>query len=264
MLRPYTTQPRFALFRPRHHRAQLGAHLFDRMLRAGLAQRLEPAAPAAALGDPLAREAAGLDVGEDALHRRANFRRYDLGASCVVAVLRGVADRVAHELHAAAIHQVHDQLELVHALEVGDLRRVSGSREGLDPGLAQRGDAAAQDGLLAEQIGLRFLAERRLEHARAGAADPRGIGERIGQRIAARILVHRDERRHAPARLKLAAHQVSGGFRAVIADSSPAGGAVSLEWVVDPGAERQGLPGWRARQAAGPDTPRPFLAGASP
>src|SRR5207302_1887390 len=83
---------------------------------------------------------------------------------------------------------------------VGDLRRVSGSREGLEPGLDQRGDAAAQDRLLAEQIGLRLLAERRLEHARAGAADPGGIGEGIGQHIAARILVHRDERRHAPAR----------------------------------------------------------------
>src|SRR6058998_199538 len=97
MLRPYPTQPRLPLFSPRHHGPQFGAHLLDRMLRAGLAQRREPAAPAAALGDPLAREAAGLDVGEDALHRRANFRRYDLGASGVVAVLRGVADRVAHE-----------------------------------------------------------------------------------------------------------------------------------------------------------------------
>src|SRR5437667_420159 len=173
MLRPYTTRPRLPLLRPRHHGPQLGTHLLDRMLSAGLAQRLEPAAPAAALGDPLAREAAGLDVGEDALHRRANFRRYDLGASGVVAVLCGVADRIPHELHAAAIHQVHDQLELVHALEVGDLRRVSGSREGLEPGLDQRGDAAAQDRLLAEQIALRLLAERRLEHARAASASGR-------------------------------------------------------------------------------------------
>src|SRR5205814_6457173 len=83
MLRPYTTRPRLPLLRPRHHGPQLGTHLLNRMLRARLAQRREPAAPAAALGDPLAREAAGLDVGEDALHRRANFRRYDLGASGV-------------------------------------------------------------------------------------------------------------------------------------------------------------------------------------
>src|SRR5437879_7738570 len=55
--------------------------------------------------------------------------------------------------------------------------------------------------LLAEQIGLRLLAERRLEHARAGAADPRGIGECIGQRVAACILVHRDERDRKSTRL---------------------------------------------------------------
>src|SRR5438552_15725341 len=185
MLRPYTTRPRLPLLRPRHHGPQLGAHLLDRMLRAGLAQRLEPSAPAAALGDPLAREAAGLDVGEDALHRRANFRRYDLGASGVVAVLCGVADRIPHELHAAAIHQVHDQLELVHALEVGDLRRVSGSREGLEPGLDQRGDAAAQDRLLAEQIGLRLLAARPLEPARPGPAEPGAMTSRSRQPLPA-------------------------------------------------------------------------------
>src|SRR5947207_11977053 len=112
MLRPYTTQPRFPLLRPRHHRAQLGAHLLDRMLRARLAQRREPAAPAAALGDPLAREAAGLDVGEDALHRRANFRRYDLGASGVVAFFSGVANQLPHKLMPPALLKFHDHLEL--------------------------------------------------------------------------------------------------------------------------------------------------------
>src|SRR5256885_6600523 len=97
MLRPYTTRPRFPLLCPRHHGAQLGADLLDRMLRAGLAQRLEPAASAPALGDPLPREAAGLDIGQDALHRRANLRCHDLRAPGVIAVFRGVADRVPHE-----------------------------------------------------------------------------------------------------------------------------------------------------------------------
>src|SRR5207249_4183015 len=96
MLRPYTTRPRLPLLRPRHHGPQLGTHLLNRMLRARLAQRREPAASAVALGNPLAREAAGLDVGEDALHRGANFRRYDLGASCVVAV-RSEERRVGKE-----------------------------------------------------------------------------------------------------------------------------------------------------------------------
>src|SRR5881275_1976326 len=141
MLRPYGPRPRLPLFRPRHHGPQFGADLLDRMLRTGLAQRLEPAAPAPGLGDPLPCEAAGLDVGQDALHRGAHFRRHDLRTAGVIAVFRGVADRVPHELHAAAIHQVHDQLQLVHALEVGDLRRVPCGREGFEAGLDQRSDA---------------------------------------------------------------------------------------------------------------------------
>ena len=211
------------------------------MLRTGLAQRLEPAAPAPGLGDPLPCEAAGLDVGQDALHRGAHFRRHDLRTAGVIAVFCGVADRVPHELHPAAIHQVHDQLQLVHALEVGDLRCVPCGRERLETGLDQRGNAAAQDGLLAEQIGLRLLAERRLEHARAGAADPRCIRERIGQGIAARVLVHRDERRHAPTRLELAAHQVSGRFGGDHRDVHPGRRHDLAEVDVEPVSEEERL-----------------------
>src|SRR5207249_859573 len=98
MLRPYTTRPRLPLLRPRHHGAQLGAHLLDRMLRAGAPQRLEAAAARTALRDPLPREATGLDVGQDALHRGPDLRRHDLRAPGVVAVFRGVADRIPHEL----------------------------------------------------------------------------------------------------------------------------------------------------------------------
>src|SRR5712664_3689584 len=87
MLRPYTTQPPLPLFRPGHHSAQLGADLLDGMLRARLAQCLEPPAPAAGLGDPLPREAAGLDVGQNTLHRGAHFRRHDLRTPGVIAVL---------------------------------------------------------------------------------------------------------------------------------------------------------------------------------
>ncbi len=192
------TPSRLPLFRPGHHGAQFGADLLDGMLRTRLAQCIEPPAPAAGLGDPLAREAAGLDVGQDTLHRGPHFLRHDLRAPGVVAVFGGVADRVPHELHPAAIHQVHDQLQLMHALEIGDLRRVSRGRERFEAGLDQRGDTAAQDGLLAEQVSLRLLAERRLEHARTGAPDPGGIGERIGQRVAARVLMHRGRRPHRP------------------------------------------------------------------
>src|SRR2546425_587457 len=261
MLRPYTTRPRLPLFRPRHHGPQLGADLLDRMRRAGLAQRLEPAAPAPGLGDPLPRKAAGLDVGQDALHGGAHLRRHDLRAPRIVAVFRGVADRVPHELHPAAIYQVHDQLQLVHALEVGDLRRVPGRREGLETGLDQGRDAAAQDRLLAEQVRLRLLAERRLEYPRAGAADPRGIRERVRQRVAARILMHRHQRRHAPARLKLAAYQVSGGLRGDHRDIDAGGGDDFAEVHVEPVGEEQRLPAPETRSDPGLVHGPPFLVG---
>ena len=89
----------------------------------------------------------------------------------VVAVLGGVADRVAHVVQAAAVDQVDDQLQLVQALEVGDLRLVAGVDQRLEAGLHQRADAAAEHGLLAEQIGLGLLREGRLDDAGAGDAD---------------------------------------------------------------------------------------------
>ena len=93
------------------------------------------------------------------------------GPRDVVAVLGGVADAEAHEVEPAAVHQVDDQLELVHRLEVGELGLVAGLDERLERHLDQRRGAAAQDGLLAEQVGLGLLGERRLEDAGARGAD---------------------------------------------------------------------------------------------
>ena len=50
----------------------------------------------------------------------------------VVAVLGRVADAEAHEVEAAAVHQVDDQLELVHRLEVGELGLVAGLDQRLE------------------------------------------------------------------------------------------------------------------------------------
>ncbi len=61
-------------------------------------------------------------------HFRARLGADDAWAGGVVAVLGGVADRVAHVVQAAAIHQVDDQLQLVQALEVGDLGLVARRR----------------------------------------------------------------------------------------------------------------------------------------
>ena len=81
----------------------------------------------------------------------------DARAAGVVAVLGGVAHRVAHVVEAAAVHQVDDQLELVQALEVGDLGLVAGLDQRLEARLDERADAAAQHGLLAERDRSRSL-----------------------------------------------------------------------------------------------------------
>ena len=127
-----------------------------------------PAPPDSLLGDPAVRERAVLDVGQDVLHRRLDALVDDPRARDVVAVLGGVADAEAHEVQAAAVHQVDDQLELVHRLEVGELGLVAG----LDERLERRLDSAEmpphRTRLLAEQVGLGLLLERRLEDAGAG------------------------------------------------------------------------------------------------
>ena len=64
------------------------------------------------------------------------------------------------------------------ALEVGHLGVIAGVDERLEAGLHELGGAAAEDGLLAEQIGLGLVLEARLDHAAARAADALGVGER--------------------------------------------------------------------------------------
>src|SRR2546427_12342221 len=99
------------------------------------------------------------------------FRSHARAAS-VVAVLGGIADRVPHPAEAALVHHVDDQLQLVQALEVRALRLVSGLDERLVSRQHERGDPAAEHRLLAEEIGLRLLAEGGLQHRGPRRADP--------------------------------------------------------------------------------------------
>jgi hypothetical protein len=125
-------------------------------------------------------------------------------------VLRGVAHRVTHVVEAALVHQVDDQLQLVHALEVGDLRLVARLDEGLEPGLDERADAAAQHGLLAEQVGLGLLGERRLDDAGARHAERAGVRQRQRLCVAAGVLVDRQERRGPTPFDEQLAHAMAG------------------------------------------------------
>ena len=64
---------------------------------------------------------------------RARLVVHDARTARVVAVLGRVGDRVTHPRQAALVDQVHDQLQLVQALEVRDLRLVAGRDERLEP-----------------------------------------------------------------------------------------------------------------------------------
>ena len=79
-------------------------------------------------------------------------------------------------------------------------------------------EAAAEHRLLAEQVGLGLLGERRLEHARPGAADGLGVGQGERPRVAGRVLLDADQHGHAAALRELAPDQVAGGLRRDHAD----------------------------------------------
>ena len=146
--------------------------------------------------DPLAGELAGLDVGEDRLHLLAHVLVDHALAARVVAELGRVRDRVAHAGEPVLVHQVDDQLQLVEALVVGDLGRVAGLDERLEPGAHELGGAAAEDGLLAEEVGLGLFLEGRLEDP--GPCRRRSRRRRRG-RSRARCPTRPARRRSAPA-----------------------------------------------------------------
>ncbi len=83
------------------------------------------------------------------------------------------------------------------ALKISDLRLIAGFHQRLEPGLDQLGNAAAQHGLLAEEIGLGLFFEGSLDDAGPGAADALGICQRLFLGFAGSILVDRDDGRRA-------------------------------------------------------------------
>ena len=99
------------------------------------------------------------------------------------------------------------------ALEVRHLGGIAGLDQRLVACLHQRGRAAAQHGLLAEQVGLGLFLERRLDHAGTGGADRGSIGQRDIARLATGVLGDRDQRGHAAALGVGRAHEVAGTLR---------------------------------------------------
>src|SRR4051812_10252587 len=146
---------------PRHHAAQALADLLDWVLGELCPRRLERGLVDAVLEHPVAGELARLDVGQHPLHLGLGLGRDDARPGDVLAVLGGVRDRVVHVGDAALVDEVDDQLHLVQALEIRHLGRVAGLDERLVAGLDEFDEAAAEHGLLAEEVGLALLLEAR-------------------------------------------------------------------------------------------------------
>src|SRR2546422_592073 len=202
-----------ALGEPGHHPAELPAGLLARLLLLLRARRVQVRRAVAVLGDPAFGVRAVLDVLQDIAHLLAHARVDDPRADRVVAVLGGVAHRVAHVAEAAFIDEVDDELHLVHALEVRDLGLVARVDEGLPARLHELTDAAAEDDLLAEPVGLDLFLERRLDDAGARRAHALGVRERGLLGLARAVLVHREQRGDALALLADLAHAVARGLR---------------------------------------------------
>src|SRR5579875_2420172 len=101
-----------AALQPGHHGAQLVADLFDLVLLGGPAHIVEGWTAVDVLGHPALGELAALDVLQHLVHRLPHPVVDDARPADIIAILGGVADRVAHVLHAALEHQVDDQLQL--------------------------------------------------------------------------------------------------------------------------------------------------------
>src|SRR6056297_2545743 len=174
---------------PREEAAELLADGLDLVVLLRLAELGVRGPSGLVLRDPLAGELAVLDLLQYLFHVLAGVLVDDHVALGEPAVLGGVGDRVPHAAAPVLVHQVDDEFELVEALEVRHLGGVARVDERLVALLHQRGDAAAEDGLLAEQVGLRLLAERRLDDAGAGTADGGRVREALLVGVAGRVLV---------------------------------------------------------------------------
>jgi hypothetical protein len=195
---------------PGHQAAQARTDLLQGMLGALTPQRLEARAARLVLEHELARERAVLDLAQDLLHALLDPGIDDPRPAREVAVLGGVGDRVAHVGDPTLVDEVDDQLHLVDGLEVRHLGGVARLHQRLVAGGHQRREAPAEHRLLAEEIGLRLLAEVRLDDPGTTRTDALRVGEADLQGVSRGIGVHRHEGRDAlPFRVERA-HRVPG------------------------------------------------------
>src|SRR6266545_5709098 len=196
-----------------HEGAELAAYLLEQLIGGAAAKLLQLPLARVHLSDPLARERAVLNLTEHVAHALADVLVDHDWAAGVVAVLGRVRNREAHVREAAFPHDVHDQLQLVQALVVGDLGLVAGVDQRLEAGAHELGHASTQNRLLAEEVGLGLLRESGLDHPRPAGSQRSPVGEREVEGVTARVLGHGDERRRSEPLLVEAADNVAGPLR---------------------------------------------------
>ena len=121
------------------------------------------------------------------------------GTGNILAELSGVGDGVVHGCYAALVDEVNDQLHLVDALEVSVLRLIASLYQGLEAALHQVYHAAAQNGLLAEQVGLGLVMHGGFHDTGTGAADTGDVSQSDLEAVAGGILLHSHQAGHALA-----------------------------------------------------------------
>src|ERR1700756_4718972 len=177
----------------RHHGAQAGAELLDGILLFGFALGEEIDAAIFVFLNPFLGETSVFDFGEELLHGFAGFVSDDARACGVVAVFGGVADGIAHVAEAATVDEIDDELQFVETFEVSDFGLIAGFGEGFESSFDERADAAAEDGLFAEEIGFRFFGESGFENSGAGATDTARVAQCESFGFAAGVLLDREE-----------------------------------------------------------------------
>src|SRR5580704_11167987 len=175
-----------------HHGTQPGAELLDGMALLALASGEEVRATSFIFRDPFLGETAVANFGEDLAHFFACFLRDDARAGGVIAMFGSVTDRITHVAEAAAVDEIDDELEFVHAFKISDFGLIASGDEGVEARFDELADAAAEDGLFTEEIRFGFFGERGFEDAGARAAESFAVGEREGFGAAAGILFNGD------------------------------------------------------------------------
>jgi hypothetical protein len=202
-----------ALLDPGHEAAEAGAGFLDGVLLAFFEELVEGLVTGFGFFDPLFGKFAVLDFLQCGFHALLDAGVNDLGSDFDVAPFGGFGDGETHAGDAGFVHEVHDELELMEALEVGHLRGVAGLDQHFEACLDEGAGATAKDGLLAEEVGFGFFLEVGLDDAATGATDAvcPGEGDLLG--LFGRVLIDGDEAGNAFAFSVLTADDVAGAFR---------------------------------------------------